>query len=44
MLKVRLALAAAGYRGDPYPQVRRHDPSWTRERWDAALGELEAGR
>jgi hypothetical protein len=37
----RRALAAAGYRGDPFPQVRRHDPSWTRERWDLALAELE---
>jgi len=36
----RRALASAGYRGDPFPQVRRHDPSWTRERWDAALLEL----
>jgi hypothetical protein len=35
------AFAAAGYRIDPFPQVRRHDPSWTRERWDAALAELE---
>jgi hypothetical protein len=40
VLKVRSALASAGYRGDPFPQVRRHDPSWTRERWDAALAEL----
>jgi hypothetical protein len=34
------AFAAARYPGDPFPQVRRHDPSWTRERWDAALAEL----
>jgi hypothetical protein len=40
VLRVRAALSAAGYRGDPYPQVRRHDPNWTRERWDAALLEL----
>jgi len=38
----RRALASAKYQGDPFPQVRRHDPSWTRERWDAALLELEA--
>ena len=38
----RRAFAAARYPGDPFPQVRRHDPSWTRERWDAALAELEA--
>jgi hypothetical protein len=41
VIRVRSALAAAGYRGDPFPQVRRHDPSWTRKRWDAALAELE---
>jgi hypothetical protein len=41
-LRVRAALSAAGYRGDPYPQVRRHDPSWTRERWDAALSEANS--
>jgi hypothetical protein len=40
VIRVRSALAAAGYRGDPFPQVRRHDPSWTRERWDLALAEL----
>jgi hypothetical protein len=36
----RRAFAAARYPGDPFPQIRRHDPSWTRERWDAALREL----
>jgi hypothetical protein len=41
VIRVRSALAAKGYRGDPFPQVRRLDPSWTRERWDAALAELE---
>jgi hypothetical protein len=40
--EVRRAMAAAGYRGDPFPQFRRQDASWTRERWDAALRELEA--
>jgi hypothetical protein len=40
VIRVRSALAAKGYRGDPFPQVRRHDPSWTRERWDLALAEL----
>jgi hypothetical protein len=43
VIRVRSALAAAGYRGDPFPQVRRHDPSWTRERWDLALSELAGG-
>jgi hypothetical protein len=41
VIRVRAALASAGYRGDAFPQVRRQDPSWTRERWDAALAELE---
>ena len=40
VFEFRRAFAAAGYPGDPYPQVRRHDPSWTRERWDLALAEL----
>jgi hypothetical protein len=40
VVRVRSALASAGYRGDPFPQVHRHDPSWTRERWDLALLEL----
>jgi hypothetical protein len=44
VVQVHSALAAVGYRGDPFPQVRRHDPSWTRERWDTALAELEGGR
>lgn len=41
VIRVRSALAAAGYRGDPFPQVRRHDPGWTRDRWDQALAELD---
>jgi hypothetical protein len=41
VIRVRAALASAGYRGDAFPQVRRQDPSWTRERWDAALAELD---
>jgi hypothetical protein len=41
VIRVRSALAGKGYRGDPFPQVRRLDPSWTRARWDAALAELE---
>lgn len=40
----RRVFAAARYQGEPFPQVRRHDPSWTRERWDAALAELEGSR
>jgi hypothetical protein len=37
---VRTAAARAGYRGDPFPLLRREKPEWTRERWDRALGEL----
>jgi len=44
IIEFRRAFAAARYQGDPFPQVRRHDPSWTRERWDAALAELEGPR
>lgn len=42
--ELRRAFAAARYPGDPFPQVRRHDPSWTRGRWDEALTELERSR
>ena len=38
------AFAVARYPGDPFPQVRRLDPSWTRERWDAASAELDGAR
>jgi hypothetical protein len=38
---VRAALQKAGYRGDPFPQLRREKPEWTRERWDQAVSELE---
>jgi hypothetical protein len=41
VIRVRSALASKGFRGDPFPQVRRLDASWTRERWDLALAELE---
>ena len=44
VVRLRSAWAAKGYRGDPFPQVRRHDPSWSRKRWDAALAELEGPR
>jgi hypothetical protein len=38
--RVLAALASAKFKGDPFPQVRRADPSWTRPRWDAAVAEL----
>lgn len=41
---VQAALARAGFRGDPLPLVRRERPEWTRERWDAAVAELEQPR
>jgi hypothetical protein len=42
--EVSRSLAAAGYRGDPFPQMRRLDPSWTRARWDAAFEEASITR
>jgi hypothetical protein len=39
---VRAAAARVGYRGDPYPLLKRQKPEWTRERWDRALEELDA--
>jgi hypothetical protein len=37
---VRAAAAKAGYRGDPFPLLKRQRPEWTRERWDRAVEEL----
>lgn len=37
---VRAASARAGYRGDPFPLLRREKPEWTRDRWDRAVAEL----
>jgi hypothetical protein len=37
---VRAAAARAGYRGDPFPLLKREKSEWTRERWDRALEEL----
>jgi len=33
-------LARAGFQGDVFALVHREDPSWTRERWDAAVLEF----
>jgi hypothetical protein len=41
---VRAALARAGFHGDPFPQLRRQKPDWTRERWDRAAAELDSPR
>jgi hypothetical protein len=38
--EISRALAAAGYRGDPFPQLRRIKPDWTRQRWDEAASEF----
>jgi hypothetical protein len=38
---VRAAVARAGYRGDPFPLLRRERTEWTRERWDRAVEELD---
>jgi hypothetical protein len=37
---VRAAAARAGYRGDPFPLLKRQRPEWTRERWDRAQADL----
>jgi hypothetical protein len=37
---VRSAAAQAGFKGDAFYLLRRERPEWTRERWDAAVGEL----
>jgi hypothetical protein len=38
---IRAASTRARYRGDAFPLLKRQQPEWTRERWDAALAELE---
>ena len=42
--EVRAAMIRAGIFRDPFPAFRRLNPGWTRERWDAALAELERSR
>lgn len=41
---VQAAVSRAGYRGDPFPLLKRERPEWTRERWDLALAELARPR
>jgi hypothetical protein len=41
---IREASIRAGIFRDPFPSVQGRDPSWTRERWDAALAELGLSR
>ena len=38
--EVRAEAARAGYRGDPFLLLRRHDAAWTRERFDRAAAEF----
>jgi hypothetical protein len=37
---LREVAARSGYRGDPFPLLKREKPEWTRERWDRAVAEL----
>lgn len=41
---VRSAASRAGFRGDPFYLLKREKPEWTRDRWDRAVSELDAGR
>jgi hypothetical protein len=38
---VRATARRAGFRGDPFPLLKRQKPEWTRERWDRAVEELD---
>ena len=38
---IRIAASRAGYRGDPFPLLKREKPEWNRERWDRAAEELD---
>jgi hypothetical protein len=42
--ELRGAMIRAGIFRDPFPALQARDPGWTRERWDAALAELEEVR
>ncbi len=42
--ELRGAMIRAGIFRDPFPSLQARDPGWTRERWDAALAELETVR
>jgi len=41
---VQTQLARAGFEGDVFGLVSRDDASWTRERWDKAVDELDRAR
>jgi hypothetical protein len=42
--EVRAAFIRAGIYRDPFPELHRRQPEWSRERWDAAMAELEEAR
>jgi hypothetical protein len=42
--EIRAAFIRAGIYRDPFPEFHRRQPDWSRERWDAAMAELEAAR
>ena len=44
MRYLQTQLARAGFNGDVFGLVSRDDASWTRERWDNAVGELDQAR
>jgi hypothetical protein len=42
--EIRAAFIRAGIFRDPFPEFHRRNPEWSRERWDAAMAELEGAR
>jgi hypothetical protein len=42
--EVRAAFIREGVFRDPFPEFARRNPSWSRERWDAAMAELQGAR
>ena len=40
---MRAATIRAGIFRDPFPEFRRLNGDWTRERWDGAMAELGLG-
>ena len=38
--EIRAAFIRAGIFQDPFPEFRRLNPEWSRERWDLALEEV----
>jgi hypothetical protein len=42
--EIRGVFIRAGVFRDPFPEFHRRNPEWSRERWDAAMAELERAR